>query len=220
MPKVSQRRKAALLFDLDGTLVDSKPGIVRCFRYALDELQKPSPSEDVLVASIGQPFRPAFAGFLDTSDEHLIEQAVTLYRNRYGESGLYEATIYEGVPDMLLALDNQTAYIATSKATVYASRIIQHFGLARYFRNVYGPDLNGKLGDKTELVKHLLRTEQISGDAVMIGDRADDMLAAINNGCRAVGVLWGYGSKAELAGAGAQVLCGTPTELAKYLLSM
>jgi phosphoglycolate phosphatase len=217
MPTTGHKREGTFLFDLDGTLVDSRAGIVNCFRHAFEELDKPSPSEEMLVASIGQPFRRAFAGFLDTSDEHLIEQAVRLYRNRYAETGLYEATMYEGVPEMLLALDGQTAYVATSKATVYASRIIGHFGLARHFRGVYGPDLHGQPGDKTELLEHLFRAAHISGKTVMIGDRADDMRAAINNGCLAVGVLWGYGSAPELATAGAQILCATPAELAEEI---
>jgi len=217
MPTTSRRRDATFLFDLDGTLVDSRAGIVNCFRHAFDELDRPSPSEEVLVASIGQPFRRAFAGFLDTSDEHLIEQAVRLYRNRYAETGLFEATLYEGVPEMLLALEGQTAYVATSKATIYASRIIGHFGLARHFRGVYGPDLDGKPGNKTELLTHLFRAAHISGETVMIGDRAEDMRAALDNGCLAVGVLWGYGSAPELTTAGAQILCATPAELAEAI---
>jgi phosphoglycolate phosphatase len=217
MPAASHTRDATILFDLDGTLVDSRAGIVNCFRHAFEELDRPSPSEEMLVASIGQPFRRAFARFLDTSDEHLVERAVRFYRNRYAETGLYEAAVYEGVPEMLLALDGRTAYVATSKATVYASRIIRHFGLGRHFRGIYGPDLNGQPGDKTELLKHLFRTARISGHTVMIGDRADDMRAATANGCLALGVLWGYGSESELATAGAQTLCATPAELAEEI---
>lgn len=204
---------ATFLFDLDGTLIDSRRGIIRSFRHALTALDKACPSDDVLEGSIGKPFRQVLAGLIGSQDEDVIEQAVTIYRERYSKSGLYEASVYTGIPEMLRALDRMPLYIATSKASIYATRVVEHFGLSDHFRGVYGPDLNGQPGRKTELVAHVLRTESISGPAVMIGDRADDMLAAKANGAWAIGVTWGYGSERELADAGADALCRTPSDL-------
>jgi phosphoglycolate phosphatase len=90
-----------LLFDLDGTLTDPRPGIVRCLRHALDTLRAPCPPDDVLASFIGPPLREAFATLLRTSDRDLIERAVALYREEYGDTGLFENRVYAGVTRML-----------------------------------------------------------------------------------------------------------------------
>jgi phosphoglycolate phosphatase len=207
---------ATLIFDLDGTLVDSKPGIVACFRHTFAALNRPCPSDDTLTASIGLPFRNAFAQLLDTMDAETIEQAVQIYRQRYAAVGWYEASVYEGVPATLAALGGP-AFIATSKAQVFAERVAMHFGLKKYFHGIYGPDLSGLPTGKVALVEQLLRTELIGGHAVMIGDRAEDMRAAARNGITGVGVLWGYGSERELRDAGAAAVCGAPSALGACL---
>ena len=207
-----------LLFDLDGTLIDSKPGIVRCVRFALDQLRTPCPSEEVLASYIGPPLRGTFARLLDTDQVDRVEEAMRLYRQRFAETGLYENQIYEGIPAMLERATQAAAYIATSKPAVYAERIVERSGLDQYFRKVYGPELDGTYDDKAELVTHLLAAEGVPPiAAVLIGDRAADVRAARLNGMRSIGVLWGYGSERELVEAGANVLCRTPLELAGYL---
>ena len=216
-PKAPLNRATTLIFDLDGTLVDSRPGILACFRYAFQELERPAPSEDTLISSIGRPFRSAFHDLLNTSDPALVERAVTIYRSRYATTGLYEATLYAGIPDALSRLARESVYVATSKAAVYASRVIEHFGLARYFRHVYGPDLHGQPRDKASLVKQILLADGIKTGAVVIGDRSEDMEAARANGLSAIGVLWGYGSHDELLRAGAETVCATPAELVDVL---
>lgn len=209
-----------LLFDLDGTLTDPRPGIVGSLRFALDQLRIPSPSDDVLAGYIGPPLRGTFATLLDTSDSERIEEAVRLYRQRFANTGLYENTVYEGVPAMLDAVGHgaSAAYVVTSKPAIYAERIVSHFKLDRHFRKVYGAELDGRWDDKAELLAHLLATEGVGpSEAVMVGDRAADIVAAKANEVRSIGVLWGYGSEAELTDAGADVLCGTPSELATHL---
>ncbi|PYN41806.1 MAG: hypothetical protein DMD95_18435 [Candidatus Rokuibacteriota bacterium] len=97
-------------------------------------------------------------------------------------------------------------------------RIVHHLGLDHYFAGVYGPELEGRFDDKIDLLAHLLATEGISAErAVMIGDRAGDIVAARANRVRSIGVLWGYGSESELADAGADGLCASPSELASCL---
>jgi phosphoglycolate phosphatase len=218
---VGREGVTALLFDLDGTLTDPKPGIVRCMRYALERLDAPSPSDDVLASlSIGPSLRGTFATLLETSDRALVERALALYREQYAETGLFENHVYDGVARMLddAPLVASAAFVATLKPKVYADRIVHHFGLARHFDGVYGPELEGRFDDKAELLAHLLAVEKIaSANAVMIGDRAGDIVAARANGVRSVGVLWGYGSRAELLDAGADGLCESPGELASRL---
>lgn len=209
-----------LLFDLDGTLTDPRRGIVGSIRFALDRLQVSCPSDDVLAGYIGPPLRGTFATLLDTSDAERIEEALRLYRQRFTDTGLYENKVYEGVPAMLDAVGQAgcAAYVATSKPAVYAERIVSHFRLDHHFRKVYGAELDGRWDDKAELLAHLLATEGVSASAsVMVGDRAADILAAKANEVRSIGVLWGYGSEAELTDAGADLLCRTPLELAAHL---
>jgi phosphoglycolate phosphatase len=208
-----------LLFDLDGTLTDPRPGIVGSLRFALDQLKAPCPTDEVLATYIGPPLRGTFATLLGTDDSDRIEQAIGLYRQRFANTGLYENRVYDGVPEMLERAGSATAaYVATSKPAVYAERIVRHFGLAQHFRKVYGPDLDGRYENKAELLAHLLTRESVSPEAaVMIGDREADVRAAKASGVRSIGVLWGYGSERELIEAGADVLCATPGELAAVL---
>jgi phosphoglycolate phosphatase len=205
-----------LLFDLDGTLTDPRSGIVTSIRYALERLARSCPSDDVLATFIGPPLRRTFSTLLQTSNKELIEEAVGLYRERYAGQGLFELQVYDGVRTMLAEARGRASatYVATLKPTVYADRIIRHFGLGDHFAGVYGAELDERLDDKAELLAHLLTTEKVRAEtAVMIGDRAGDIVAARANGLPSIGVLWGYGSETELATAGADLLCAAPSEL-------
>ena len=205
-----------LLFDLDGTLTDPKPGIVGSLRFALGQLAAPCPTDDVLAGYIGPPLRGTFATLLGTNESDRIEEAMRLYRQRFADTGLYENRVYDGVPEMLeRARSAATAlYVATSKPAIYAERIVRHFGLAHHFRKVYGPDLDGRYENKAELLAYILARESVDPEAaVMIGDRAADVLAAKASRVRSIGVLWGYGSERELIDAKADALCATPHEL-------
>jgi phosphoglycolate phosphatase len=203
-----------LLLDLDGTLTDSRPGIARCMRHALERLGVSCPSDDVLASHIGSPLRGAFTALLGDPDAGRVDEAFAFYRERYASTGLYENAVYPGIPEMLARLTGRARlYVATQKWTLYAERIVEHFGLRPHFAGVWGTD-DGPLGEKTAVIAALLRTERVDpADAVMIGDRAMDVLAARANGLRTVGVLWGYGSRAELEAAGADALCDHPSAL-------
>jgi phosphoglycolate phosphatase len=206
-----------LIFDLDGTLIDSRPGILACFRHTFDVLRLKCPSDAVLTATIGQPFRQAMASLVNTTDSDAVERAVAIYRQRYSTVGLYEASVYGGVAELLASAEAAALYVATSKAAVFAERVLAHFGLARHFRGIFGPDLQGQPAGKTELLRELLRGEQIAGPAAMIGDRAEDIHAGVANRLVPLGVLWGYGAERELLHAGAAAVCRTPNELLSYV---
>ena len=213
----------AVLLDLDGTLTDPRPGIVRSIRHALDRLGRPCPDDDVLATCNGPPLRGSFSRLLETTDPALVERAMGLYRERFAEIGLYENEVYAGIPAMLEALGHagRRLYVATAKPAVFAEQIVRHFDLDRHFAGVYGPDLAGRLDDKADLLHHLLATERLAaGGTIMVGDRQGDVLAALANGLRAVGVLWGYGSRDELLGAGAGAVCEAPGELPACLASL
>jgi phosphoglycolate phosphatase len=213
-------RSPVLLFDLDGTITDPQIGIVRCMRYALERLARACPPDKVLASFIGPPLRGTFSSLLETSDKELIEKAMALYRQRFADQGIYENQVYDGIPGMLETARQagSASFIATSKAAVYAERIIKHFGLDGYFAKIYGSELDGRLENKADLLAFLLVRERVpAGAAIMVGDRAADILAAKANGIWSIGVLWGYGSEAELTGAGADKLCLTPAELGSCL---
>jgi phosphoglycolate phosphatase len=205
---------------LDGTLTDPKTGIVLSVIHALEKLGAPIPNEKKLSLAIGPPLRDSFADFLQTDDTFLIEKAITYYRQRYSEKGLYENTLYPHITQTLtqLTLDSHSLFVATSKPAHYAKIIIEHFDLQGFFKGVYGSEMDGRNSDKSALISTLMEREKLSrANTIMIGDRKFDMHGAKSNAIQAVGVLWGYGSRDELQNSGADQLCTSPMELTKVL---
>jgi len=209
-----------LLFDLDGTLTDPRQGILGCFKYALQRLQIKTPPDPELERFIGPPLKESFATLVGSDDGERVERAVTYYRERFAARGIFENEVYPGMVDALSGLCDRGAFlfVATSKPTLFAERIVEHFGMGSFFRAVYGSELNGANADKKDLLAHVLDAESLSpADTVMIGDRAHDVLGARANHVFPVGVLWGYGSRAELMAAGARLLCEEPRRLVDVL---
>ena len=138
----------AIFFDLDGTLTDPKPGITRSIQYALQKLDHHTiPTEDELTWCIGPPLRASFAKILG-ADDHA-DRAVSLYRERFSDIGLYENGVYDGISEVLATLSQsgQRLFVATSKPHVFAERIVEHFGLRHHFEHVFGSELDGTLTD-------------------------------------------------------------------------
>ncbi len=201
---------------MDGTLTDPFTGITKCISYALDMLGRKLPPRESLRWCIGPPLKDSFAKLLASDDDVLTEKAVAFYRERFGTVGLFENEVYDGIPEVLEALqkNGHTLYVATSKPVVYAERIIDHFGLHRHFKWTFGSELDGTRSDKTSLISHILQRELIApSETSMIGDREHDIIGAKENGIYGFGVLWGYGTKAELENSGAHAFFRTPREL-------
>jgi phosphoglycolate phosphatase len=209
-----------LLFDLDGTLTDPFPGITKCIQHALVSLGRPSPPAENLRWCIGPPLKKSFATLLGSEEAHMADAALAKYRERFGSIGLFENAVYPEIETALDAL-RKAGYslgVATSKPTVFAERIVEHFGLKKYFRAVDGSELDGTRTDKTTLIAHILKRDTIvPGDALMIGDREHDMIGARENGVAGLGVLWGYGSREELAAAGAYACAALPKDLSAMI---
>jgi len=203
-----------IYFDLDGTLTDPKLGIIRSVQYALSKLDRAAPPEDELTWCIGPPLRASLKTMLGTDE--LADRAMLLYRERFADVGIFENEIYPGIEETLsvLTASGRRLFVATSKPSLYAERIIDYFKLRVYFERVFGSELDGRRSDKTELLGYALETTRVDpSQAVMIGDRSHDMIGARNNGMMAVGVLYGYGSEEELLDAGAHYVCPTPQRL-------
>ncbi|MGY8660871.1 HAD family hydrolase [Bradyrhizobium sp. UFLA05-109] len=205
---------ATIYFDLDGTLTDPKPGITRSIQYALERLGQHIPSEDELTWCIGPPLHASLKKL--TGTDELAGRALLLYRERFADVGLFENEAYDGIEETLSALSATGArmFVATSKPAVYATRIVDHFGLKHYFEQVFGSELDGTRVDKGDLLAYALDTARVDPQtAVMIGDRSHDVVGARKNGMTSIGVLYGYGSEAELRDAGAHHICAAHPEL-------
>ncbi len=203
--------ETTLFFDLDGTLTDPKPGITASIQYALQKLDREVPSQDALVWCIGPPLRASFVTLL--GGDELADRAVALYRERFGDVGLFENSVYPDIADVLALLTqpSRRMFVATSKPHVFAKRIIDHFGLAGHFEHVFGSELDGTRVHKADLLAYALEQTGVDASrALMIGDRSHDVNGAKANGIDAVGVTYGYGSREELITAGARHLCASP----------
>ncbi|HRK25099.1 MAG TPA: HAD hydrolase-like protein [Beijerinckiaceae bacterium] len=193
---------ATALLDLDGTLVDPALGILNAYCRALAAMGHPVPDRASLTWVIGPALRVSFPKLLGPDAD--IEAAIGHYRAYYGEIGLYEATPYPGIHAALTALRSagHRLVLCTAKPEIYARRVVERFDLLPLLDAVFGPDLAGALDDKADLIRHIFATEgRDPAGVVMIGDRMFDIRAAKANGIPAIGVLWGYGTREELAGA-------------------
>lgn len=194
----------AILFDLDGTLTDPKHGITRCIQFALTQMGVSPPSEDDLTWCIGPSLRGSLGELLQTSDAPVIEQALSIYRQRFTRIGLYENDLYPDVLDALARIKQSeiNIFLSTSKPWVYAERILEYFRLTPYFSGIYGSELDGQHSDKKDLIGHILRCEGLdSGQTLMVGDRSMDIIGGRANGTRTAAVAYGYGTPDEVAAA-------------------
>lgn len=198
-----------VFLDLDGTLTDNREGILRSIAHALQAIGREVPGEDALLPWIGPPLHRSFENHL--GDAVLAAEALGHYRARYGDTGLYENRVYDGVPEMLVDLRSRgwTLALATSKPLVFAHPIVEHLGLAASLDAFYGSELDGTRAEKTELLAHA-RADLGGGPAVMLGDRRFDMIGARQNGIAPLGALWGFGTAEELRDAGAAAIARQP----------
>ncbi|MDO4223240.1 MAG: HAD-IA family hydrolase [Acinetobacter sp.] len=208
--------RQCLLIDLDGTLTDPKIGITQSVRYALAKLQHPIADDVNIDWVIGPPLKASLAQLLNTQDDHLAEQALAAYRERFADVGLFENTPYPHVKQTLASLQQRSyrLFLATAKPTVYATRIMQHFEFAPYFTAMYGSELTGERTNKGDLIAYILQQEQLSADdCVMIGDREHDILGAKRHGIASIGVTYGYAQDDELQQAHADAYINAFNEL-------
>jgi phosphoglycolate phosphatase len=206
-----------IFFDLDGTLTDPQQGITRCIQAALQHLQQPVPPQHELTWCIGPPLRQSFVELIN---EDLADEAVALYQQRFSTVGLYENSVYPGVPQLLgeLQAKKRPLYVASSKPRVFVERILEHFELIQYFSGVYGSELDGRLQDKGELLGHALKQEGLVGrDSIMVGDRHHDAQGAASNDMDFVGALYGFGSEEEFRRNGFERWAVQPSQLFELL---
>jgi len=213
----------SVLLDLDGTLIDSYPGILASCLAALRALgHEPDDSLDIR-RFIGPPLDEILQALLQTYGDDRVADAVTAYRQHYGESGYLGSVPYPGIGESLEEMKRAglSIYLATSKRAVFANRILDHLKFATYFDGIYGSVPSGELDHKPELLAHILSKHNISPlRSLMVGDRRHDIAGAHAVGMRGLGVLWGYGARDELETAGADQLVEFPADLAATVFAM
>lgn len=210
----------SILFDLDGTLTDPKVGITTCIRYAMDTLGAQS-SEQALDWCIGPPLLDSFSVLFDSQDPLLLNEAVSLYRERFSSVGLYENELYPEIAQGLQQLKQAgyQLYLATSKPHIYAQRILEHFNIDQYFTAIHGSELSGERTDKASLIAYIVEQEKLnSAHCVMVGDRQYDIIGAKQNNICSIGLSYGYGSLAELKQANPDYLFAQFNTLIDFLL--
>ena len=213
-----------LLFDLDGTLTESAPGILNSVRYTLAHYQIPEESVLPLERFIGPPLMESFMNFLGLPEEEA-KRAVYIYREYFAEKGIFENAPYEGIPEVLQRLVSAglTLGVATSKPEHFARRILEHYDLEQYFQVICGALDEGPNGTKPAVMRRAIREMEEKFGAskdkmIMIGDREHDIFGAKETGIASMGVLYGYGDREELEKAGADLICETVWDMCGNLL--
>jgi phosphoglycolate phosphatase len=213
---------SSVLFDLDGTLTDTTEGIVRSMQYALGRLGRPQPDETELRGFISASIHPTFVKLLNTNNEAIIEEGIRFFRERYSETGLFENRVYPGIPELLAELhqNNFGLYVVTSKAKVYAERMIIHSSLGQWLGDIFGPSLEERQYTKAKLIEMAITTHKlIAEQTVMVGDRKEDILAGKSNGTVTIGVTYGSGSQDEIARSTPDYICHSPHDIQRILIS-
>jgi len=212
-------KKTAFIFDLDGTIVNPGTAIPRCINHALKKHGIKSVPIERLKRYIGFSLEEILSQITGKKDKRFIKSCIDSYRERFHKEGIAEHRLYPGIVGLLEATAKHGQLIVASiKPQVSCEMVLDHLGIRSIFASVYGADLSGKMQDKTEVLKHVLKKEGLK-QGVVIGDRGVDITAAKKCGLPSIGVTYGYGTKEELNAAGADMVAETVGELRQYLLS-
>lgn len=211
-----------ILFDLDGTLTDPGEGITNSVAYALEHYGIHVPDRESLYPFIGPPLQDSFMKYYGM-DEQQADAAIEVYREYFAEKGWLENRVYDGIELLLLSLKQagKQLIVATSKPEIFALRILEHFGLHTYFSVICGAPLHPPKGyGKADVIKSALDRAGVKDlcNVVMVGDRRHDIRGAHIVGIPAIGVLYGYGDRAEHENCGADFIAEDIVRLKELLL--
>lgn len=217
-------KKKYLLFDLDGTLTDSRPGIFHSIRHAL-EYYGMTAEDEQLQPFLGPPLVDSFMKYFGFSRERA-EESLVHYREYFQPKGMFENEVYPGIPEGLKRLQDAGCklMLATSKPEIYARQILEHFDLAQYFTIIAGASMDEKRNTKADVLRYLLaqipdvKEAQAEGSVWMIGDRLYDVLGAAELGLPCLGVRYGYAAPGELEEAGAKAIAETVEDMIAFCL--
>ena len=207
----------SILFDLDGTLVDSGEGVLKCAELALRHFNLPIPSPEEMRTFVGPPLRDSFLRFGCT--EEMAQEAIAVYRRRYTTVGKFELFVYPGIEKLLqdLTAIGCKLYVATSKPETVSVEILQHLGLARYFTYIAGADQDKGRSTKSEVIAYLLEQVGDLDGALMVGDTAYDVIGSAQHGIPCAGISWGYGTLESIEAAHPAVIVHSTEELLAFV---
>ena len=227
-------RKKYILLDLDGTLTDSSEGITKSVQYALEKMGITENDMAVLKRYIGPPLNESFTRFHGLSDEDSLK-AVAYYRERYADTGLYENKLFDGIKAFLAGLKKEgyIVALATCKPEIYVPTILKHFDIEQYFDVAVGSELEGgKRRHKDDVIEEVISQiiklkdipatdiYDVKADAIMIGDRKDDVLGAKDAGIESIGLRYGFAEADELENAGADYILENVEDILPFLNQM
>lgn len=215
------REKEYILFDLDGTVVNSGKGIINSVIYAAESFGIKINRPEELRKFVGPPLKDSIISYFDF-DSQKAEEMVLKYREHYGEKGIFECELYPGIKELLcdLAKAGKKPAIATTKPTYFAEKILSHLGVAQYFVKIAGSNLDGSRQDKHEVIEYCIKSLGIADRTavIMIGDRKYDIEGAEKSEIDVIGVSYGFGELSELKNAGAKTIVKDIDELRKIIL--
>lgn len=209
-----------IIFDLDGTLVDSNAGIVNSLVYAIKGMGLDPDGYGDLTRFIGPPLLDTFSESIGLGPERGNE-ALVKYREYYTKKGIFESALYPGVAEMLAAVhkSGRSIFLGTSKVVDYAVQILEGYGVKQYFTFVGGSSMDGSRRGKAEVLSHVIaQNPGIEHSAIMVGDTVYDVEGAKALGLDTAAVLYGYGSRWNLEKAGAKYFFEDVPSLQNWLL--
>ncbi len=210
-----------VLLDLDGTITDPGEGIRKSIAYALEKFGIVGESDEALNRFIGPPLWKSFEKFYDFTKEDA-QKGVEYYRERYTEKGIYESTLIDGAKKLIMELKSKgkTVILATSKPEIFAKKVLEIYGLTKYFDFIGGATIDQSRSEKADVIAYALESANVSdkSEAVMIGDRDFDIIGAKINGIDSIGVNCGYGSTEEFIKAKADYVFNNMYELIKEII--
>ena len=210
-----------ILFDMDGTLVNTEPGIIGCLQLALNELAIGIDNTVNLRCLIGPPLKNSFMKYYKMNTEQA-DEAVTIFRRFYAKDGLYNAALYPDIHLMLekLKRDNIHLFVATSKPTDYAKKIAEYLDIEQYFDAIIGSNPDNTRSNKSQIINYIIEKYSITekSKVLMVGDKEHDIIGAAACGIDAVGITYGYGDIKELIKENPIAIFDSPLELIDWII--
>lgn len=207
-----------IFFDFDGTIADSSEGVIKSFDYVLKSYGI-SVDKSLYQKMIGPPLRESFSKILGFPDSE-VANAIKKYREYYKPHGLFECKIYDGFVDLLKSLRKKSykIFVATSKPEDFARQILEHFGIADLFDFIGGSSMDEKTRiEKVDVVRYVISENNLNPkECILVGDRKYDVLGAHEAGIKCMGILWGFGNKAEFEECGADFICADTKEVDEF----
>lgn len=209
-----------IIFDFDGTLVDSRPGVVNAFKKVAEELTSKKLKGKEVTQLIGKPLAQTISILLDTADEILIQKGCALFKKYYAREGVYQNIVYPGIKEMIKSFKNRSLdlFVVSNKIELFMNKILEQHNLKEYFIAAMGTDGTDWQSKKADYVKYLVSRYKLKRkETALVGDTENDVVAARQNSIYSIGITWGYGSKIDLITAKANAICHSPLELKQFI---